>query len=94
MLTSRTPNRNITKMLEYLDEFARFRETDSNAGLERLFDARPELSHWERSQLANLCCDSADEAKTLIPSIGAKIGDQDLHEMLQEITKLRQFADA
>jgi len=41
----------------------------------------------------SLCCETADEAKTLIPSIANKISDADLQEMLDEMQKLRQFVD-
>ena len=40
-----------------------------------------------------LCCENADEAKTLIPSLANKISDADLDNLLQEITNLRQYVD-
>lgn len=42
---------------------------------------------------ASLCCESAEEAKTLIPSLTNKITDVDLQEILDDITKLRTFVD-
>ena len=42
---------------------------------------------------ASLCCESAEEAKTLIPSLTNKISDVDLQEILDDITKLRSFVD-
>ncbi|KAF2754206.1 hypothetical protein EJ05DRAFT_479738 [Pseudovirgaria hyperparasitica] len=84
---------NITKMVDYLEEFSRFKQTEANESLERVLDQRRELEYFERSQLANLCPESADEAKTLIPSITNKISDDDLQELLNEIGKLRQFAE-
>lgn len=41
----------------------------------------------------SLCCDTADEAKTLIPSLQDKISDDDLTELLDEITKLMGFTN-
>lgn len=41
----------------------------------------------------SLCCESAEEAKTLIPSLASKISDVDLQELLDEITKLRNFVE-
>jgi len=35
----------------------------------------------------SLCCDSADECKTLIPSLADKISDEDLQEILDEMAK-------
>lgn len=40
-----------------------------------------------------LCCETADEAKTLIPSLAQKISDADLQELLKEITNLRAFVE-
>lgn len=42
---------------------------------------------------ASLCCETAEEAKTLIPSLTNKITDADLQEILDDITKLRTFVD-
>jgi DNA-directed RNA polymerase II subunit RPB4 len=38
--------------------------------------------------LGSLCCDGADECKTLIPSLQDKISDEDLQELLNEMGKL------
>ena len=43
--------------------------------------------------LGSLCCESAEEAKTLIPSLSNKISDADLQELLDDITKLRNFVE-
>lgn len=43
--------------------------------------------------IGSLCCDNAEEAKSLIPSIGNKISDADLQELLDELTKLRNFVE-
>lgn len=37
----------------------------------------------------SLCCDSAEEAKTLIPSIADKIDDDVLQELLDQMAKLQ-----
>ncbi|KAF7853833.1 uncharacterized protein EAF02_011823 [Botrytis sinoallii] len=47
----------------------------------------------ETEILSSLCCDTADEAKTLIPSLQDKISDDDLTELLDEITKLMGFTN-
>ena len=36
----------------------------------------------------SLCCETAEEAKTLIPSLQDKISDEDLQELLDEMYKL------
>ena len=39
--------------------------------------------------IGSLCCESPEEAKTLIPSLANKISDGDLQELLDEIMKMR-----
>ena len=39
-----------------------------------------------------LCCDTAEEARTLIPSLEGKISDDDLQAVLDNISKLRDFS--
>ena len=43
--------------------------------------------------IGSLCCESAEEAKTLIPSLVNKITDVDLQDLLDEISKLRNFTE-
>lgn len=40
------------------------------------------------NKTGSLCCDSADECKTLIPSLADKISDEELQELLDEMAKL------
>ena len=42
---------------------------------------------------ATLCCESAEEAKTLIPSLQAKMTDDELQRVLDDIAKLRNFVE-
>jgi len=42
-------------------------------------------------KLGSLCCELAEEAKTLIPSLADKISDEDLQELLNEISKHRGY---
>lgn len=43
--------------------------------------------------IGSLCCESAEEAKTLIPSLTNKISDVDLQYLLDDISKLRNFTE-
>ncbi|KAF1989726.1 hypothetical protein K402DRAFT_390697 [Aulographum hederae CBS 113979] len=80
----------LVKMREYLDEFARFKEKSKVADLEaNLEDNFPELHSFERSQLVSLCCQDAEEAKTLIPSLANKLDDDRLQALLQDINRAR-----
>ncbi|KAI9869071.1 MAG: RNA polymerase B [Trichoglossum hirsutum] len=78
---------------DYLDVFARFKQKENIEAVERLLSTQTHLESFERSQLGTLCCETAEEAKTLIPSLATKIPDQDLQELLDEITKLRTFVE-
>ncbi|KAF5690265.1 DNA-directed RNA polymerase II subunit RPB4 [Fusarium denticulatum] len=86
-------NINNTEMLNstltYLDNFARFTQKENVEAVERLLSAHKNLAKFERAQLGSLCCEGADEAKTLIPSLADKISDQDLQDLLDEISKLQ-----
>ncbi|KAL1990163.1 hypothetical protein VTN49DRAFT_6002 [Thermomyces lanuginosus] len=84
---------NLTKTLDYLEVFARFRDEENIKAVERLLNSHTELEMFERSQLGSLCCDNAEEAKSLIPSLQNKISDNDLQELLDELTKLRNFVE-
>ncbi|KAI4172845.1 MAG: hypothetical protein LQ348_006680 [Seirophora lacunosa] len=96
---------NLTKTQDYLEVFARFKQKENIEAVDRMLSAKPEFELFERSQLGtkkplaiithdgSLCCETAEEAKTLIPSLTKKITDQDLQELLDDITKLRQFVE-
>ena len=48
---------------------------------------------WGGWYIGSLCCETSEEAKTLIPSLEQKISDEDLQELLDDITKLRNFVE-
>ncbi|GAM91477.1 hypothetical protein ANO11243_095280 [Dothideomycetidae sp. 11243] len=81
----------LVKVQEYLEMFARYKEQEHVQALEQLLDGRAELEKFERSQLGSLCPDTAEEAKTLVPSLEGKISDDDLQELLDEMMRLRNF---
>ncbi|TVY44034.1 DNA-directed RNA polymerase II subunit [Lachnellula subtilissima] len=90
-LTRPQTRRILQKTTDYLEHFARFRRKENVEAVERLLTAHKELAKFERAQLGSLCCDTAEEAKTLIPSLTDKITDDDLQELLDEITKLMGY---
>ena len=83
----------LQKTQEYLDVFARFKQKENIEAVEQLLASRTDLDLFERSQLGSLCCETSEEAKTLIPSLTNKISDVDLQEFLDDITKMRNFSD-
>lgn len=82
----------LSKTQDYLEVFARFKEKENIEAVERLLFS-VDLKPFERSQLGSLCCDNAEEAKSLIPSLQDRISDDDLQEILDELTKLRNFVE-
>ncbi|KAK0510958.1 hypothetical protein JMJ35_006510 [Cladonia borealis] len=83
----------LIKTQDYLDVFARFKQKENIEAVERTLATRQELELFERAQLGSLCCETSEEAKTLIPSLEQKISDEDLQELLDDITKLRNFVE-
>ncbi|CAM1507095.1 Fc.00g067360.m01.CDS01 [Cosmosporella sp. VM-42] len=79
----------LSQTISYLDHFARFTQKENVEAVERLLSAHKDLAKFERAQLGSLCCENADEAKTLIPSLADKIKDEDLQDLLDEISKLQ-----
>ncbi|KAL8992537.1 MAG: hypothetical protein Q9169_007024 [Polycauliona sp. 2 TL-2023] len=83
----------LIKTQDYLEVFARFKNPENIEAVERVLSAKAELVIFEKSQLGSLCCESAEEAKTLIPSLATKISDDDLQELLDNITQFRNLVD-
>ncbi|KAL8768720.1 MAG: hypothetical protein Q9209_005138 [Squamulea sp. 1 TL-2023] len=83
----------LIKTQDYLEVFARFKQTENIEAVERVLSAKQELELFERSQLGSLCCETSEEAKTLIPSLANKISDEDLQELLHDITQFRNLVD-
>jgi DNA-directed RNA polymerase II subunit RPB4 len=83
----------LMKTTDYLDHFARFKRKENVEAVERLLSAHKELAKFERAQLGSLCCDTAEEAKTLVPSLQDKISDEELQDLLDEITKLMGYGN-
>lgn len=79
----------IQQFVDYLDAFSRYKQTENLHALAGLIDSQVDLSSVEKALLGSLCCDTADEAKTLIPSLANKLNDDDLQSMLDEMTKLQ-----
>lgn len=73
--------------MEYLTNFSRFRDQETVAAVLQLLKSTG-LHPFEVAQLGTLACDTADEAKTLIPSLTNKISDDDLERILKELSNL------
>ncbi|EFQ93641.1 hypothetical protein CFE70_008484 [Pyrenophora teres f. teres 0-1] len=82
----------IASFLDYLDNFARYKEEDSLHSIAALFDAHPEISVVEKALLGTLTPDTAEEATTLIPSL--KMDEDELQLILDELNKMRELEKA
>jgi DNA-directed RNA polymerase II subunit RPB4 len=83
-------NEVLKKTLDYLSVFSRFRDTETVAAVEALLKApeNSDLHPFEIAQLGSLSCDDVDEAKTLIPSLSNKKSDEELQNILNQLSRL------
>ncbi|KAF1937430.1 hypothetical protein EJ02DRAFT_458743 [Clathrospora elynae] len=77
----------ITQFLDYLDNFARYKEEESLHSIAALFDTHPEISVVEKALLGTLTPENAEEATTLIPSL--QMAEEDLQPILDELNKMQ-----
>jgi DNA-directed RNA polymerase II subunit RPB4 len=56
----------------------------------RLLGTKP-FHRFELVQLANLCPENAEEAKSLIPTLENKIDEQELEDLLKELRAKKTF---
>ncbi|KAJ3084595.1 RNA polymerase B, partial [Physocladia obscura] len=83
------------KTVEYCARFSRFSDKPTIKEIRQLFP--PDLFHqFEAAQLANLGCESVDEAKILIPSLAKRdnLDDAQLQDLLDQMSNLRKFQSA
>ncbi|CAL9736198.1 DNA-directed RNA polymerase II subunit Rpb4p [Monosporozyma servazzii] len=80
-------NKDLKNTMEYLTNFSRFRDQETVGAVIQLLKSTG-LHPFEIAQLGSLACDTADEAKTLIPSLNNKISDDELERILKELSNL------
>ncbi|ODV79826.1 RNA polymerase II fourth largest subunit [Suhomyces tanzawaensis NRRL Y-17324] len=93
------PNSNeiMHKTLNYLSNFARYKNSSSTETVEKLLNdfsalvAEP-LHPFELAQLGTLECEDAEEAKSLIPSLANKVSDVQLQSLLTELRKYQTLS--
>lgn len=93
------PNSNeiVHKTLNYLSTFSRFKNASSTETVEKLLNdfssqASEPLHPFELAQLGNLECEDAEEARSLIPSLGHKVTDVQLKTLLTELRKYQTLS--
>ncbi|CAN3372069.1 hypothetical protein DIURU_001392 [Diutina rugosa] len=85
------------KTLNYLANFARFKNSSSVETVEKLLtdfsaSASEPLHPFELAQLGSLECEEAEEAKSLIPSLAHKVSDVQLQTLLTELRKYQTIS--
>ena len=78
------------KTLNYTQRFAKFKNMENIASIRQLLTNK-KLHKFELAQLANLCPESPEEAKSLIPSLEGRFDDAELASLLEDITTKRSF---
>jgi len=78
------------KTLNYTQRFSRFKNRETIAAVRSLL-MQKKLHKFELAQLANLCPDNPEEAKSLIPSLEGRFEDEELRQILDDIQTKRSF---
>ncbi|XP_015921253.1 DNA-directed RNA polymerase II subunit RPB4 [Parasteatoda tepidariorum] len=78
------------KTLNYCQRFSRFRNRETISAVRSLLTQK-KVHKYELAQLANLCPETPEEAKTLIPSLEGRFEDEELRQILDDIQTQRSF---
>ena len=78
------------KTLAYTQRLAHFKNRETIRALRQLLSSKP-LHKFELAQLGNLCPDTAEEAKGLLPSLHNKLDDGELDEILKDMHSKKTF---
>ncbi|XP_077009473.1 DNA-directed RNA polymerase II subunit RPB4-like [Tamandua tetradactyla] len=78
------------KTLNYTARFSRFKNRETIASVRSLL-LQKKLHKFELACLANLCPESAEESKALIPSLEGRFEDEELQQILDDIQTKRSF---
>ncbi|CBY19277.1 unnamed protein product [Oikopleura dioica] len=78
------------KTLDYCKRFSKFKNQDVIVNVRTMLTSK-RLHRFEIAALANLCPETADEAKALIPSMEGRFPDEELQQMLDDMATQRSF---
>ncbi|GFR90040.1 DNA-directed RNA polymerase II subunit RPB4 [Elysia marginata] len=78
------------KTLNYCERFSKFKNRETIAAV-RSSLMQKKLHKFELATLANLCPETADEAKSLIPSLEGRFEEEELQQILDDIKTKRSF---
>ncbi|XP_076472375.1 DNA-directed RNA polymerase II subunit RPB4-like [Babylonia areolata] len=78
------------KTLNYCRRFSKFKNRETMTAVRNDLQQK-KLHKFELAALANLCPETAEEAKTLIPSLEGRYQDDELQQILDDIKTKRSF---
>jgi len=83
-------NPTFVKTFQYVSRFSRFKNKAAVKEVRTLL-TKKSLEEFELACLANLCPQSAEEAKALIPSLSKKFSDEELETILTDLRTYSNF---
>ncbi|ORX82879.1 DNA-directed RNA polymerase II subunit RPB4 [Anaeromyces robustus] len=78
------------KTMNYCNQFGKYQNHEAVKEMRKIFPVN-EFKQFEVAQLVNLSCETAEEAKALIPSL-SRIQDDRLQELLEEMHSLKVYS--
>jgi len=79
------------KTLDYTRRLSKFKSRETIRSVRGIFSGKHNLHKFEVAQIANLCPETAEEAKALIPSLESKMEDDELEELLKDLHAKKSF---
>lgn len=84
------------KTLSYCQRMSRFKNRETIRAIRQLLTSKQlanseTLHKFEVSQLGNLCPETSEEAKSLIPSLENKLDDEELQDLLASMQTKKTF---
>lgn len=78
------------KSLTYTNRFRKFKNKETISAVRNLLSQK-KLHKFELASLANLCPETPEEAKALIPSLEGRLEDEELRAILDDIQTKRSL---
>lgn len=78
------------KTLNHTQRFSKYKNRETISAVRSLL-VQKQLHKFELATLANLCPETSEEAKALIPSLEGRFEDDDLQQILDDIKTKRSF---
>ncbi|CAH1368552.1 hypothetical protein NQ317_003032 [Molorchus minor] len=78
------------KTLTYTDRFRKFKNKETISAVRNLL-MQKKLHKFELAAIANLCPETTEEAKSLIPSLEGRFEDEELQAVLDDIQTKRSI---